>query len=231
MFLPGIERHANLRQLDVENRRRSPYRDRCDRPARPGSTPRAARRPRCASAGARRECRRSTGCRPGRRRESPCDGAAARVRARSGRRVPRRRAMTRSSATSRWPRSTRSSTHSDLPMPLLPDEQQPDAEHVGERAVQVRRRRELLLEPRLDPRVELVRLERASESARRRRPPRARRDLGRGSCPFVMNTHGNRKREERRRDARDASSGSSDLRYVISVSPSTCRRRAGNRST
>ena len=41
----------------------------------------------------------------------------------------------------------------------LPDEQQPDAEHVGERAMEVRRRRELLLEPRLDPRVELVGLE------------------------------------------------------------------------
>ena len=31
-----------------------------------------------------------------------------------------RRTITRSSATMRWPRSTRSSTHSDLPMPLCP---------------------------------------------------------------------------------------------------------------
>ncbi len=44
----------------------------------------------------------------------------------------------------------------------LADEQEPDAEHVGERAVEVGRRREFLLEPGLDAVVELVGLERAS---------------------------------------------------------------------
>src|SRR4051812_41089119 len=41
----------------------------------------------------------------------------------------------------------------------LPDHEESYAEHVSERAMQVRRRREFFLEPRLDARVELVRLE------------------------------------------------------------------------
>src|SRR5688500_7930075 len=47
--------------------------------------------------------------------------------------------------------------------PALAHEQQPDAEDVGERAVKRRLRRELLLEPGLEPPVELVRLERRAE--------------------------------------------------------------------
>src|SRR4028119_1654997 len=38
---------------------------------------------------------------------------------------PRRVVITRSSATRRWPRSTRSSTHSLLPMPLCPVKNRP----------------------------------------------------------------------------------------------------------
>ena len=118
--LAGIERDRDPRQRDAEDVGRLAVEPRALDLARPAATPRAAPPPRCASAGARRECRRSRGCRPGRRRESPCSGAAARGRGRSGCRCPRLRTSTRSSATRRWPRSTRSSTHSDLPMPLCP---------------------------------------------------------------------------------------------------------------
>lgn len=52
----------------------------------------------------------------------------------------------------------------------LPHEQQPDAVHVGQGTVQIRRRRELVFEPRLEPRVELIGLEpRADDGNPRRR--------------------------------------------------------------
>src|SRR5215831_15642706 len=44
-----------------------------------------------------------------------------------------------------------------------PDEQQSDAEDVRQRSVKIRRRRELILEPELDPGIELVRLEAAGD--------------------------------------------------------------------
>ena len=111
----------------------------------------------------------------------------------------------------------------------LADEQQADAEDVGERAMKIRRRREFLLEPRLDARVELVRL----EPRRDDRNAGGRRELTRSSpgiCPFVMNTHGIGYEKNAVRCLRRISA-SIDRRYVISVSPSTWRRRAGNRST
>ena len=181
MFLPGIERHADLRNLDVENRRRLGVEPGAIDGGSPDPSPRAARRPRCASAGARRECRRSTECRRARRRESPCGAAAARGRARSARRVPRRlhdHEIVGDEPVAALDEIEHALRLSDA---ALPDEQQPDAEHVGERAVQVRRRRELLLEPRLEPRVELVRLEPRADQRDARRPPRARAD--RSSAP------------------------------------------------
>ena len=83
-------------------------------------------------------------------------------------------------------------------------EQQPDAEHVRERPVQVRRRRELFLEPRLDSRVELVRLEPRADQ----RDPGVRRKLDeiRARLLSLRDEHArDGKGEERRQDACAAS--------------------------
>ena len=66
----------------------------------------------------------------------------------------------------------------------LPDEEQPDAEHVGERAVQGGRRRELVLERRLDLLVELGRRERGAEDRRRRAPAPGRASPAGSSAPW-----------------------------------------------
>ena len=73
----------------------------------------------------------------------------------------------------------------------------------------------------LMPRVELVRLEPRADQRDARGSPRARPDRRRRLLPLRDEHAGNRKRKERRRDGVGERRGSSDLRYVISVSPST----------
>src|SRR5687768_9262552 len=77
----------------------------------------------------------------------------------------------------------------------LPDEEQADAKHVGERSVNRRERRELLGDDRLDPRVELGRLQLGPKN-RNSRLPRDLRELGGQSLTLRHEQAGDGKGEE-----------------------------------
>ena len=155
--------------------------------------------------------------------------AAARARARSTTSRPRRRRDDEIVGHERWPRSTRSSTHSDLPMPLLPTNSRPTPNTSASDPCRLVVGANSSSSHGLSRVVELVGLEvRADQrdAGGRREVDQIRARL----LPLRDEDARNRKREERASRFSWRIVGSIDLRYVISVSPSTCRRCAGNRA-